>query len=696
MKIFGSIKELVSTVFRQNGKEIELKPNSASYASVTTPVVELPPPDSGTVELVGKTSAQTLTNKTIDGDSNTLQDIAASSLKTVLADADKALVRDATGAVTSAKIANVNVDAAAAIAYSKLSLANSIVNADIASAAGIVDTKLATISTAGKVANSATTATDANTVGAIIARDGSGNFSAGAITATSFNGPLTSSAISGATSVSYAVTTANADSTVTPAADRPVILLNNTVSTTINSVANPAAGKQVFLINDGLVDLTINDNNGGSTGIFTGTGSPFTLKTNASVSLLYNSSQSRWVLSGGAGGSGSGGTVLLVGQSSTGLVVGDVMYVNGTNFTKASAAAANTAEVVGVVSNIIDASSYEVTLTGLVEKAGWGLTPGEVYFLSATTSGAITVTEPSTIGQVSVPIGVAQTSTQLIVSPKRGVVVGGTNARTELTLASASTTNIFNAQTPTLYQAGELTGWVKLGNSQKFYFRAPFAQNGAETNWNISPSYVGDTPPAGFSIQMSSAGVVSVTCPTFAGTGLVNYALNAPAVGATFPLAVDASSLTTGTVAAARLPLATSTTPGAISYYEESSWSVTFASSANITGTAVATGGSYTRIGNTVFVRIASITGCSITTAGAQTYLDINSTGLPGVTNSTIFYGSSYCAIVASPNEILPVAIADSSPTHSRIFLGIGSTSGLGVVNGDAINISSVYFTYTI
>jgi hypothetical protein len=58
-----------------------------------------------------------------------------------------------------------------------------IVNADINSAAGIVDTKLATISTAGKVSNSATTATDANTANAIVARDASGNFSAGTITA---------------------------------------------------------------------------------------------------------------------------------------------------------------------------------------------------------------------------------------------------------------------------------------------------------------------------------------------------------------------------------------------------------------------------------------------------------------------------------------------------------------------------------
>ena len=56
-------------------------------------------------------------------------------------------------------------------------------NNDIKAAAGIVDTKLATISTAGKVSNSATTATDANTASAIVARDASGNFSAGTITA---------------------------------------------------------------------------------------------------------------------------------------------------------------------------------------------------------------------------------------------------------------------------------------------------------------------------------------------------------------------------------------------------------------------------------------------------------------------------------------------------------------------------------
>jgi len=75
-------------------------------------------------------------------------------------------------------IANAHISATAAIAYSKLALTNTIMNADINSAAAIVDTKLATISTSGKVLNSATTATNSNTANAIIARDANGDFTA--------------------------------------------------------------------------------------------------------------------------------------------------------------------------------------------------------------------------------------------------------------------------------------------------------------------------------------------------------------------------------------------------------------------------------------------------------------------------------------------------------------------------------------
>jgi Chaperone of endosialidase len=87
----------------------------------------------------------------------------------------------APGAVTDAMLANATITGA------KIADAT-IMNVDIASNAAIADTKLANITTAGKVANSATTATSAtpiseNMANTIVLRDGSGNFRAGTITA---------------------------------------------------------------------------------------------------------------------------------------------------------------------------------------------------------------------------------------------------------------------------------------------------------------------------------------------------------------------------------------------------------------------------------------------------------------------------------------------------------------------------------
>jgi hypothetical protein len=87
-----------------------------------------------------------------------------------------AISGDVTGTATS-------FNGSADITISTAITADSIVNADINSSAAIADTKLATISSAGKVLNSATTATNLATASAIVARDASSNFSANTITA---------------------------------------------------------------------------------------------------------------------------------------------------------------------------------------------------------------------------------------------------------------------------------------------------------------------------------------------------------------------------------------------------------------------------------------------------------------------------------------------------------------------------------
>jgi hypothetical protein len=124
----------------------------------------------------------------------------------------------ANNAITNAKLANNSVTSA--------KIANgTITNDDIFATAAIGDTKINTISSAGKVANSATTATSANTASAIVARDASGNFSAGTITANltgtaSGNAPATGIFPSAITGTAVITTDARLSDSRTPTAHK--------------------------------------------------------------------------------------------------------------------------------------------------------------------------------------------------------------------------------------------------------------------------------------------------------------------------------------------------------------------------------------------------------------------------------------------------------------------------------------------
>lgn len=255
----------------------------------------------------------------------------------------------------------------------------------------------------------------------------------------------------------------------------------------------------------------------------------------------------------GAIGGGGGGTIDTITQASHGFVVGDVLYLNGATYAKAIATSSAAAEVVGVVSKVTSINQFELTLSGEVSGLT-GLTAGGVYFLSAATAGLATLTEPSVIGQVSAPIGVASSTTTLYVAPKRGVVIGGVNARTEVSLTSGATTNV---QTVAGMTAGELTGWVFISSASpvRFYVSAKFALSGAGGDYNLSYQTTGDAPPSGFLVSITTGGMIQVTLPASSGsTSVINYALNAPAIGASLPLTFNADNILSGTVSSARLP----------------------------------------------------------------------------------------------------------------------------------------------
>ncbi len=240
---------------------------------------------------------------------------------------------------------------------------------------------------------------------------------------------------------------------------------------------------------------------------------------------------------------GGGGTTDRVTQASHGFALGDTLYLVGTTYTKAIATSAAAAEVVGVVSRVIDASTFELTLSGEVTGLT-GLTAGEVYFLSAATAGLLTVDEPTVVGQVSIPVGVASSTTSLYVAPKRGSVVGSSNVRTQIALSNNATTTVQNIAE---YDAGELTGWVSITATTplRFYVAAQFSKNGAANNYNVSYQVSGDTPPTGFVVTATAGGLLQITLPSVTGfaSASINYALNAPAVGTSFPLSVQSSSI---------------------------------------------------------------------------------------------------------------------------------------------------------
>jgi len=147
---------------------------------------------------------------------------------------------------------------------SAMILDGTIVNADINASAGIVDTKLATISTASKVSNSATTATSANTASAIVARDASGNFTAGTITANltgnvtgNVTGNLTGN-VTGNVSGTSGSTTGNAATATALATGRTISLTGDVTGTSASFDGTGNASITAAIAANSIVDADVN------------------------------------------------------------------------------------------------------------------------------------------------------------------------------------------------------------------------------------------------------------------------------------------------------------------------------------------------------------------------------------------------------------------------------------------------------
>lgn len=125
----------------------------------------------------------------------------------------------------------------------------------------------------------------------------------------------------------------------------------------------------------------------------------------------------------GATGPAGSGTKSIT-QNGHGFVVGDVVRWVGvtTSYTKARADSELNAEVIGIVKTVIDANTFEIAQTGWINGLT-GLLSDNIYYLSPTTAGALTRTEPTTPGQISKPLFMADSATSGWFFNWRGMVV---------------------------------------------------------------------------------------------------------------------------------------------------------------------------------------------------------------------------------------------------------------------------------
>jgi hypothetical protein len=518
--------------------------------------------DSGTI-----TSAMIADGTIVDGDVSATAAIAGTKVSPNFGAQTITTTGDLS--VTNATVTGLNT---AGVVHNSVAGALStslIVDADVSATANIAGSKLA--DTSVSIGKLSTVLADANKV---IRRDGTGVIVSG-------NSIPDNTAILTQDGANSNVKLKTFDGLVTQVADsaltnlspgtNEVFATNRTGLITLTaSVAGSYIVNQINVQNSEGQHLVILNRSGGSVlidnesgsnasrQIITGTGGPVSLADKAALFLVYRTGTvNKWTVVGGTGG-GAGGTVTQVTTPAphgftNAADKGKVLYLNGTTYTSAIATAANTAEVVGILANVIDADTFELATGGAIEVISaddfeGGSVPGvgEAVFLSASEAGKMTATEPSVVGQVSKPLGIIFSSSpaKMFFYNMRGTVVGAANARTTISLANNTTTSVQDAAN---YEAGSLAGTVFIDGTvnTRFYVQAQFAKNGNATDFNLSYQTTGDTPPTGFSVSITAAGMIQVTLPNVAGftSAYINYALNAPAVGATLPLSISVGSI---------------------------------------------------------------------------------------------------------------------------------------------------------
>ena len=394
-----------------------------------------------------------------------------------------------------------------------------ISNSNLDASANIDDSKLATIATAGKVANSATTATKLNTANAIVARDATGAFSAGIITA-SLNGNAGTATKLAATKNIYG----NAfDGTVD---------LTAVIASTFGGTGNgftkftgPSGSERTFTLPN--ANATI-------------------LTTDALVSVAQGgtgaaTSTQNFVFAGPATGSSAGAPTFRA-LTAADLPAGSGSYI--ANQTTQQASSNFNISGNGVVGGTLSANSLSLTSALSIANGGTGLT-------ATPTSGQIDIgTSSGTFARTNLTAGTGVTITNgngaitISASGSGGTVtnlspisINASGNTFSSTVANASTTPTLSLTIPLAAQSGTTAGLLSNADYATF--------NAKQTALTLG------TGVQTFLATPSSANLLSaITDET--GTGTVVFSTNPTITNPTFTTptlgAATATSITSGTL----------------------------------------------------------------------------------------------------------------------------------------------------
>ena len=140
----------------------------------------------------------------------------------------------------------------------------------------------------------------------------------------------------------------------------------------------------------------------------------------AKKSIFIN--EAGYVVGGGSATSGENVTNEIT-QASHGFAINDFIGWSGGTYNLAIADGTYDGEFIGIVTASADTNTFSVTQSGYVTGLTSGFVANTIYFLSETTAGLLTSTEPTGDGEISKAAFIAETTTGGWVLPYAGAVI---------------------------------------------------------------------------------------------------------------------------------------------------------------------------------------------------------------------------------------------------------------------------------